>query len=605
MPARRAKISSPRGRLAGSWIRILGMAGAGFLLVATLLASGMPSAVDLPVRDAILRALPSRSPAFMAVIAIDEKALDAFGAWPWPRKRLAGIIEAAKTAGARGIAVDILLAEPAEGDDRLGESLSRLPSVLVAALDTQAGWIAPKAPLWPPARLAETSFDVDHDGVVRRFSSTKQRDGLSLPALPLALAGMAKDSAWTIRAGSVLIPDFRCHPHDIPVVSVTSLLSGQASVLRNRVAVLGVTAAGLGDRYITPGSKAGTPRPGVIIHAAAAECILGSGLLRPIPPLFSGVLAGLLVIFCLSFAGTKPPYRRMLLAMLVPVPVIGGTLLLLAGVEIPIITLSLAAAASAFSTEFLSVFREEKEAASSAAARKAEEEARRVAVHEMKTPLTAVRGLTQLLTGLELTQAERQRVAAMMGEETERLGGLIESLNAIERLRLREFDKTAQVLDISALTGKRVASLGTALGGRVSGTFEEGIHVEGDEGSLTRAIDNLIGNALKFSPDESTVLVSVLRRGENAVISVADEGPGIPEEERGRVFGRFVRGTNAGSMDGLGLGLSLVEEVVTWHRGRVLVKGRKGSGSVFEILLPLSSETRRERKPEDGRDSRG
>jgi signal transduction histidine kinase len=269
-----------------------------------------------------------------------------------------------------------------------------------------------------------------------------------------------------------------------------------------------------------------------------------------------------------------------------------GVALLAAGIELPLATLSIAAIASAFWVEARAVREKERASVRLAAAREEEREARRVAVHEMKTPLTAVRGLTQLLSGLDLAPEERRRVVAMVGEETERLGGLIESLNAVERLRLKDFEQTARPLDVAALAERRARALGAASGGRVAAANGEGILTLADEASLARAIDNLIGNALKFSPPGTKVLVKAERRGNEAVLSVTDEGPGIPEEERSHVFGRFVRGSTSAGTEGLGLGLSLVHEVVSWHGGRVSVRGGESSGSTFEIALPLLETAR-------------
>ena len=526
------------------------------------------------------------------------------GPWPWPRARIAEVVDAARAAGARGLAVDVLLAEPAAGDDILAASLRRLPSILASALDARTGWVDPAPALAAASRLAETSFDVDHDGVVRRLSSTKQREGVSRTALSLAAAGLAESRARPVPIGKVLVPDFRCRPRDVPFVGAASLLAGKATGLRGRVLFVGVTAAGLGDRYVTPGARAGAPEPGVVVHAAATACILGGGLLRGAPPLVSAAVAAFVAAVALAAGRLAAPRRRLTLLGVTLLPSAFGAPLLAAGMELPLATLSVAAVASSLWVEARAVRQDERAAALSAAAREEETEARRVAAHEMKTPLTAVRGLTQLLSGLDLAPEERQRVVAMVGEETERLGSLIESLNAVEKLRLKEFEATARPLDVAALAGKRALALGTASGGRVSGETGEGLVVLGDEASLSRALDNLVGNALKFSPPGSRVVVRAERRGDEAILSVADEGPGIPETERGRIFDRFVRGGSSGGTEGIGLGLSLVLEVVTWHRGRVSVSGEEGSGSIFEIVLPLLARPRLEKETGVGVDPR-
>ncbi|MBK8596681.1 MAG: CHASE2 domain-containing protein [Holophagales bacterium] len=568
------------------------ISGAAFVAVSIALATGLPATLDLPVRDGLLRVLPSRPVTDVAVVAIDEEALASEGPWPWPRARLAAIAGAARAAGARVLAFDLLLVAPGEGDDALAASLGAMPSVLAAGLDAKAGWLLPAPSLRDAGRLAQTSFDVDHDGVMRRLSATKQRDGLSLPALSVAAASLATTPAGPVPVGRVLVPDFRHRPSGVPVVGAARLLAGRAGdLLSGRVVFLGVTAAGLGDRFVTPGSPSGTPEPGVLVHAATASCLLAGGLLRPVPPLVSGFLASALAALALIAGRSRGPRRRLLLGALALLPLGLGTPLLAAGIELPIATLTGATLLVLLAVEARAARRGEREVARGAALRVEEVEARRVAVHEMKTPLTAVRGLTQLLSGFDLSPQERARVVAMVGEETERLGGMIESLNAVEKMRLADFESAARPLDLGALAGRRAAAIGAGAPGRVTIEAEDGVVVLGDEGFLARVVDNLVSNALKFSPASSQVRIAAWRNGGDALLTVTDEGPGIPEAERSRVFGRFVRGSGAGGAEGLGLGLSLVHEVVTWHRGRVSVRAAEGTGSVFEVVLPALDPT--------------
>lgn len=557
------------------------------LAVAAALATGLPSALDLPARDALLRLLPARAAADVAVVAIDEAALAAAGPWPWPRARLAALVDAVRAAGARGVALDLLLVEPAEGDDLLAASLARLPAALGAGLDARSGWVLPAPALRGAARLAQVSFDVDHDGVVRRFSAAKQRGGLSLPALPVAAAALAAPGR-AVPAGRVLVPDFRARPEGVPVVGASELLAEKdAGALRGRVVLLGATAAGLGDRYVSSGGAAGLPEPGVLVQAAATSCLLSGGLLRPAPPLLSGLLAGGLAFALLRAA--RAASRKAALAGTLLLPPLAGTALLAAGVELPVATLSLASLVLLLAVAARELARGESALERGAALRAEEREARRAAVHEMKAPLTAVRGLTQLLSGFELSSEERARVVAMVGEETERLGGMVESLNAVEKMRLADFGATARPVDLGALASRRAAALGAAAG-RVTATAENGVVVLGEEALLARVVDNLVGNALKFSPAGSPVRVAVARRGAEALLTVEDEGPGIPEAERERIFARFARGKGAEGVEGLGLGLSLVSEVVSWHGGRVSVTSAGGQGSLFTVALPAHDD---------------
>ncbi|MCL4808082.1 MAG: CHASE2 domain-containing protein [Thermoanaerobaculia bacterium] len=549
------------------------------------LATGLPAALDLPVRDVLLRALTSRPVTGVAVVAVDEESLSVEGPWPWPRARLAAVADAVRAAGARAVVLDVLLVEPGDGDETLATSLERIPTVLAAGLDARAGWLLPAPALRDAGTLAQVSFDVDHDGVVRRFSATKQRDGLALPSLPVAAASLAQGAARPVPVGRVLVPDFRRRPRDVPVVGVSRLLAGRAGeALRGKVVLLGVTAAGLGDRYVSPGSPSGTPEPGVLVQAAAACGILEGELLRAVPPPASGLIAAAFAgLVLLAGRGAR---RRPLLVSAAALPPLLGAALLAAGVELPLATLTLATLLAVLAVEARAARRGETEAARATALRADEREARRAAVHDLKTPLTAVRGLTQLLSGFDLSEAERARVVAMVGEETERLGGMIESLNAVEKMQLAEFESAARPVDLGALAARRAAALGAGAAGRVSAEAREGVLVLGDEPLLSRVVDNLVGNALKFSPPSSPVRLAVALRGREAVLTVADEGPGIPESERARIFARFERGSGTDAVEGLGLGLSLVSEVVTWHGGRVAVKSAGRTGSLFEVVLP-------------------
>ncbi len=576
---------------------------AAFFVVSVALATGLPAALDLPVRDTLLRALPSRPVRDVAVVAIDEASLATEGPWPWPRARLAAIAGAAREAGARVLALDLLLVAPGERDDVLAASLAAMPSVLAAGLDAKAGWLLPAPSLRGAGRLAETSFDVDHDGVMRRLSATKQQNGVSLPALSVAAASLATDPGRPVPVGRVLVPDFRHRPAGVPVVGAADLLTGRAAgALRGRVVFLGVTAAGLGDRFVTPGSPPGTPEPGVLVHAATASCLLAGGLLRSVPPFASGLLASAMAGLALLAGRSRPRHRRLFFGGLALLPVGLGIPLLAAGVELPVATLTGATLLALLAVEARAARLGEREVARGAALRAEELEARRVAVHEMKTPLTAVRGLTQLLSGFDLSPAERARVVGMVGEETERLGEMIEALNAVEKMRLASFDATARPVDLGALAARRAAAIGAGAPGRVSVEAGDGVFVLGDEAFLARVVDNLVSNALKFSPPSSRVRIAVALREGDALLTVADEGPGIPEVERERVFGRFIRGSGAGGAEGLGLGLSLVHEVVTWHRGRVSVRGAEGTGSVFEVAIPALREGHSTEEPDPGHD---
>ena len=108
---------------------------------------------------------------------------------------------------------------------------------------------------------------------------------------------------------------------------------------------------------------------------------------------------------------------------------------------------------------------------------------------------------------------------------------------------------------------------------------------------IERVIDNLVGNALKYT--SAPIVVRVDREGDVALLKVDDRGPGIAAPDRARIFDRFFRGASAAGTAGLGLGLSLVAEVARWHGGTASVEPLPGGGSSFRLRLPLASAAAR------------
>src|SRR5690606_7507675 len=116
---------------------------------------------------------------------------------------------------------------------------------------------------------------------------------------------------------------------------------------------------------------------------------------------------------------------------------------------------------------------------------------------------------------------------------------------------------------------------------------EEGIQVQGDRFALSLALSNLVENALKYSPGGSPVSVYLNKAGSAAVLQVGDQGPGIPEAEKERIFGKFYRIGNEDTRatKGTGLGLFIVKQVLDNHGAEIHVKNNNPSGTVFEIKI--------------------
>ncbi len=569
------------------------------LAAVVTLAGVMPGVlepIDLLLQDAFLRLLPRRSAAITAAVLIDEDSLERQGPWPWERSRLATLVTRIRGAGARGVVLDILLPEKRPLDEDLAAALDRVPSVLAAGIDERGNWILPSRPLRGLV-LGHVSFEADRDGVVRRFFSTKQLGKRSLPALAVAAARIV-EPALPIPAGVVIRPDFRSV--DAPVVSATLLLEGRApeSQLRGRIVFVGASAAGIGDRFVSPVSRTG-PEAGVLVQLASCESVLARELLRPAAPFWAGLVAAGAAALAILLRGRAWAFGIPFLPF-----VIGGLLLAAAGVEIPMVVAGVSVLAVTVFLEVDATRRHRRETQAAArrvedlqalasaleAGRREEAEARRVVAHELKTPLTSVHGLAQLLADFDLSEDERRRVAGMVVSETSRLSRMVEALLDLERLKLRRFSEHARKVNFSQLVEDRVAVLGRAGERVVEAAIRPGIHVLGDAELLGRVIDNLISNAFKFSDAGSRVDVRLTGTHDGLIwLEVADQGPGIAPLEREKVFRRFTRGEASETIPGLGLGLALVAETVVWHRGTVVVEPNPGGGSLFRVVLPAAA----------------
>jgi two-component system, OmpR family, sensor histidine kinase SenX3 len=218
--------------------------------------------------------------------------------------------------------------------------------------------------------------------------------------------------------------------------------------------------------------------------------------------------------------------------------------------------------------------------------------------HELKTPVGALSLLAEaLLQGADDPDAVR-RFAGRMQREAERLSRLVQDVIDLSRLQgddpLREPEIVAvDEVVAEAVDRSRLAAEARSITIAVGGTG--GLKVRGDAQQLVMALGNLVDNAVRYSLVGARVAVAtrtVTGAGEEIVeVSVTDEGPGIPESERERIFERFYRVDAARSRDtgGTGIGLSIVKHVAAGHGGEVRVWSVEGSGSTFTLRLPAAT----------------
>lgn len=221
-----------------------------------------------------------------------------------------------------------------------------------------------------------------------------------------------------------------------------------------------------------------------------------------------------------------------------------------------------------------------------------------IAAHELRNPLAALFGHAQLLerrAGRESGMTERdQRSVLTISEQAARLNRMIDDLLDVSRMGLEQFSIARAPLDLAGLVSVTLEKLRPTLARHVliARLPDEPLMLQGDLMRLEQMVSNLLSNAVKYSAAGSTVTVELRREQSCALLSVADQGIGIPAAALPHLFQRFYRADNAekAGASGLGIGLYVVKEVAERHGGSVSVQSEEGHGCVFTVRLPLLDE---------------
>ena len=206
--------------------------------------------------------------------------------------------------------------------------------------------------------------------------------------------------------------------------------------------------------------------------------------------------------------------------------------------------------------------------------------------HELRTPLTVIMGYLDVLEdGAVDAPAVRARVFATLRQESRRMRTLIEKLIYLARLDRGE-STVRELVDVSAVVERVVASMAPLDGAvPVAVTTAPGARVVADETDISEAVRNLVDNALKYAPG-TDVSVSTALQGDEVVLVVRDDGPGMSARDQAHAFDRFYRGHTNGEVDGTGLGLAIVKRAVQRSEGTIVLESREHEGSQFTIRLP-------------------
>jgi two-component system, OmpR family, sensor histidine kinase VicK len=216
--------------------------------------------------------------------------------------------------------------------------------------------------------------------------------------------------------------------------------------------------------------------------------------------------------------------------------------------------------------------------------------------HELRTPLTTMKSYLEALEDGALEDPElAPRFIGVTQNETERMIRLVNDLLQLSKIDSHDYRLTMTWVDFGQFLHEVIDRFEMVAQGRnihftrhISG---HPTYVEVDKDKLTQVIDNIISNAMKYSPEGGNVTTTLLHQGHNVRVSISDEGMGIPRENQAKIFDRFYRvdKARARSIGGTGLGLAIAKELVHAHGGEIWVSSEYGSGTTIYFTLPYST----------------
>jgi signal transduction histidine kinase len=223
--------------------------------------------------------------------------------------------------------------------------------------------------------------------------------------------------------------------------------------------------------------------------------------------------------------------------------------------------------------------------------------------HELRTPLTSIRGYVELLEDDDTLTAEQQRFLGIVDRNAGRLLHLVGDLLFLAQVDAGRMTLDLQPVDLEAVVLECVESSLPAAAAKqisLSAHTEPVSDVEGDAARLAQVLDNLVSNALKFTPEGGRVDVRLVAAGGSAVLEVEDTGHGLAKDEQDQLFERFFRSSRAAqdAIPGTGLGLAIAKTIVERHGGRIKLESTVDAGTTVRVELPLSQQTARRSRQE-------
>ncbi len=552
------------------------------------------------------------------LLTIDEKTFHEFNGIRGDRKALAAGLNLIRDAHPRAVAVDIILAESSEDDDAL-EAAFAATHHLVLPCELAAGQWEDPIPRFKrhAAAVGQVYVEPDGDAISRDIelfklagsgAKTDRRWALSLEAYRVSRGVDIVESPADLQVGDVVLPANRdksgyrmriryvpSSMAQIPRVSIADLvadpsLARQFAEKAVFVGVIAQTAAR--DRWMTPLSDS-TPMAGIEMNANAYETIANRLFLTDAHEEVYLLTAILLV----AAAGLIWHFTSGITAPLLSVSLLGLAhlfpyWLFTRGTVLPYVTAVVPAWIGITAAASWQYFYVRRRLGHTEAEKSRYQQAIHFVTHEMRTPLTAIQGSSELINRYpSMPEAKRKQINDLIVSESHRLGRMIEVFLNVERLSAGDMQLKTDVFPLLDLVDSCVGRARPLAERKQITVTVEGLpfeEIRGDRELMEYAFYNLLTNAIKYSPSETRVRVYGSAENGRLRISVEDQGIGMDQKEVRRIFEKFYRTRRAEQSGeaGSGIGLSIVEQIVAEHGGSIDVVSSPGKGSCFTLVLP-------------------
>lgn len=571
--------------------------------------------IDDYASDVLFKVLPP--PAWTPrsiVLGVDEETYLHMGGTRRDRAILAKGLSLIAPAHPKAVAVDVTLADegdPAQ-DAELAAAMRATKNLVLSCEVIPSGWEDPLPLLRKTAAaLGHIHADQNVDGVSRQIPLQKAAGGirrwaLSLEAFRLSHGGEEiLESPDDLQVDGVRIPAPVANGNrplrirwsaPIPAISIAQLASEPAliSQFRNKTVFVGVTAlTAQRDRMYSP---FGTPVPGVEIHAHAFETMAQNQFLTPAS---DGMVLGVCLLLAAAagltfgFLSGWPAYgiAGLLLIVAHAIPMIAFR----SGVLFPYTAAISGSWFPIVGAATYKYFRVRGQWRRSESDKARYQQAIHFVTHEMRTPLTAIQGSSELMGRYNLNEDKRKQIAQMINSESKRLARMIQTFLDVERLSDGQMELKQNrfaAKDVVSICIDRARPLAERKQIRLYCGVMGDESMLGDRELMEYAIYNLLTNAIKYSPADTEVHVDLLREGDHLRLSVKDQGIGMDAKELRNIFKKFYRTKKAEASGeaGTGIGLSIVEQIIIRHGGRLEVASTPGKGSTFTIVVPVQAQ---------------